>query len=386
VLKHLPLILKNSVRNKRRSILTVGSVAASLCLLGVLGALYFTLFRSVATPEQALRLIVRNRVSLANPLPLAYGSKIRQAAGVEEVCIFQWFGGTYKDNRDPGNFFARIGLDHTRIEVVYPEYRVPADQMKAFLSERTAALLGKKTADRHKLKIGDRITIIGDFFPVNLELTIRGIFDHPLDRESLVFRYDYLNELLPKGRADNVSTFVVKMRRPEDATSIIREVDGMFRNATMQTKTETEKAFELSFLAFLGNLKVFLLSICAAVTFTILLVAGNTMAMSVRERVREVGILKTLGFTPAGILGLILGESVAISLIGGAIGVGLAHLVCAGIRQMPSMFANMNAITVPAPVAAICLAVAAVIGLISCVVPAWTASRRPIVESLRFTD
>jgi putative ABC transport system permease protein len=272
------------------------------------------------------------------------------------------------------------------LEKVYPEYRVPPEQMKAFAAERTAALLGKKTADRHNLKIGDRVTIIGDIFPVNLELTIRGIFDHKNDRESLVFRYDYLNESLPDGRADYVSTFIIKMRNPEDAPSIMREVDGMFRNATLQTKTETEKEFERSFLAFLGNVKLFLLSICAAVTFTILLVAGNTMAMSVRERVREVGILKTLGFTPGAILGILIGESVAISLIGGLIGVGLAHLVCAGMRQMPSMFANMNNMEVPPQVAAICLGVAAVIGLISCLVPAWTAARRPIVESLRFTD
>jgi putative ABC transport system permease protein len=195
-----------------------------------------------------------------------------------------------------------------------------------------------------------------------------------------------LNELLPKGRADYVSTFIIKMRRPEDAPSIIKNVDDMFRNATLQTKTETEKEFERSFLAFLGNVKLFLLSICAAVTFTILLVAGNTMAMSVRERVREVGILKTLGFTPGGILGLILGESVTISLIGGVLGIGLANLMCMAMRQMPSMFANMNMIEVPPQVAAICLAVAVVIGLVSCIVPAWTASRRPIVESLRFTD
>jgi putative ABC transport system permease protein len=176
------------------------------------------------------------------------------------------------------------------------------------------------------------------------------------------------------------------MHRPEDATAIIKTVDDMFRNSPMQTKTETEKAFEVSFLAFLGNVKLFLLSICAAVTFTILLVAGNTMAMSVRERVREVGVLKTLGFTPGSILGMILGEAVVISLVGGAIGVALANFVCAGIRQMPSTFANMSNIHVPPVMIAICLAVASVIGLISCFVPAWTASRRPIVESLRFTD
>jgi putative ABC transport system permease protein len=176
------------------------------------------------------------------------------------------------------------------------------------------------------------------------------------------------------------------MARPEDAESIAKTVDDMFRNSPQQTKTETEKAFELSFLSFLGNVKLFILTICGAVTFTMLLVAGNTMAMSVRERAREVGILKTIGFTPSGILGLILGESVVIALLGGLLGLGLAHGVCALIREMPSMFANMSKITVPPPVAAICLATAMVIGVVSCFIPAWGASRRSIVEALRFTD
>jgi putative ABC transport system permease protein len=383
MLNQLPLIWKNTVRNRRRSALTILSIAASLCLLGVLGALYHSFFHSEASPEQSLRLIVRNRVSLANPLPISYMERIRSVPGVQEVTIFQWFGGTYKDNRDPSNFFGRFAMGPPeKIEIVHPEYRVPPDQRKAFLAERTACLLGRKTAERHKLKIGDRVALTGDIFPVNLELTIRGIFDHPNDN----VHYEYLNESLPEGRADFVSTFIIKMGRPEDADPISKAVDAMFRNATLQTKTETEKAFEVSFLSFLGNVKLFLLVICAAVTFTILLVAGNTMAMSVRERAREVGVLKTLGFTPSGILGLIIGESVMISLVGGLIGLGLAMGVCTLIREMPSTFANMSRITVPPPIAAICLLVAMLIGFVSCLVPAFTASRRPIVEALRVTD
>jgi putative ABC transport system permease protein len=387
MLNQLPLIWKNSVRNRRRSTLTILSIAASLCLLGLLSALYHSFFFSEASPEQALRLIVRNRVSLANPLPVSYMQQIRSVPGVQEVTIFQWYGGTYKDNRDPSNFFARFALAPVdKIPVVHPEYRVPEEQRKAFASERTAALLGKKTADRHNLKIGDRVTLIGDIFPGTLELTIRGIFDHPNDNESLIFHFDYLNESLPADRKDYVSTFTIKMARPEDAESISKAVDAMFRNATLQTKTETEKAFEVSFLAFLGNVKLFLLVICGAVTFTVLLVAGNTMAMSVRERAREVGVLKTLGFTPGKILGLLIGESVMIALIGGVIGLGLASVLCAMARQMPSTFANMNKITVPPSMAALCLLAAALIGVVSCAVPAWSASRRPIVTALRFTD
>jgi putative ABC transport system permease protein len=386
MLRQLPLVWKNSVRNRRRSLLTIGSIAASLCLLGVLGTLYYAFFHSEASEEQALRLIVRNRISLANPLPVSYGPKIRQVPGVEEMTIFQWFGGTYKDSRDPANFFARFAIEPEKVPKIFPEYRVPDDQYQAFLNERTACLLGAKTAQRHNLKIGDRITIKGDIFPVDLEFTIRGLFDHPSDRESLLFHYKYLNEALPRSRADYVSTFTIKMSSPEDANAIIKTIDDMFRNSTMQTKTETEKSFQLSFLAFLGNVKMFLLTICGAVTFTILLVAGNTMAMSVRERVREVGILKTLGFTQRGILAMILGESVVIAFIGGLIGLGLAHGVCAMMRQMPAMFVNPADWRIVPEVAALCLLVAVTIGLVSCIVPAWTASRRPIVEALRFSD
>jgi putative ABC transport system permease protein len=387
MLTQFPLIWKNSVRNKRRSALTILSIGASLCLLGVLGALYHSLFNSQATAAEAHRLVVRNRISLANPLPISYRERIKQVPGVEEVVLWQWYGGTYKDSRDPANFFARFGISPVeKMDSVYPDYVVPPDQRKAFVQERTACLLGKKTAERHKLKIGDRVHLVGDIFPVNLDLTIRGIFEGVSDSESLIFHYEYLNEGLSARRADSIGTFVIKMQRPEDASTITKTIDDMFRNSPQQTKTETEKAFQLSFLAFLGNVKLFLLAICSAVTFTILLVAGNTMAMSVRERVREVGILKTIGFTPGGVLSLILGESVIISLLGGLLGLALAAIICAAMRQMPSTFANMSQMSIPPHIAAICLAVAVLIGLVSCVVPAWTAARRPIVQSLRFTD
>jgi putative ABC transport system permease protein len=176
------------------------------------------------------------------------------------------------------------------------------------------------------------------------------------------------------------------MRSADDATRISKAIDDMFRNSPLQTKTETEKAFELSFLAFLGNVKAFLLSICAAVTFTILLVSGNTMAMSVRERVREVGILKTLGFTRGTIMSMMLGESIVIALIGGALGLGLAAGMCALARQAPSMFTDMSRIHIPLPVIGVGMAVALVIGLVSSFIPAYGASRKSIVEALRVTD
>lgn len=386
MLRHLPLILKNSVRNRRRTVLTISSIAASLCLLGVLGAIYYVFYHAEPTEDQALRLIVRNRISLANPLPVSYVAKIQAIPGVREAGIFQWFGGTYKDSRDTANFFARFAVEGEKIAVIYPEYKLPEGERKAFLAERTACVVGRKTANRLGLKIGDRVQLKGDIFPVDLDLTIRGIYDADKDNENLLFHYKYLNEAIPASRRDMVSNLVIRMNRPEDAASIAERVDAMFRNAPNQTKTETEAAFTLSFLAFLGNVKAFLLAISAAVTFTILLVSGNTMSMSVRERTREVGILKTIGFTPGALLFVLVGEAVIISLAGGALGLGLAYAICRVVRNAPSTFADLSAITLPPPMLALCLLLAATIGVLSSLIPAWSASRRPIVEALKETD
>ncbi|MFN0172220.1 MAG: ABC transporter permease [Bryobacteraceae bacterium] len=387
MLRHLSLIFKNALRNRRRSSLTILSIAASLCLLTVLMVLAYAMLLAPANPEQAMRLIVRNRVSLANPLPISYRERIRQVPGVREATIFQWFGGTYKDARDPANFFGRFATEPEKLATVYPEYLIPDDQRKAFLGDRTGALVGRKTATRHNLKIGDRVQIVGDIFPVTLDLTIRAIYDATKDNENLIFHFEFLNQaLMGSGRKDQVGTFIVLMDSPDNATRIASTVDGLFRNAPLQTKTETERAFELSFLAFLGNVKVYLAAICSAVVFTILLVAGNTMAMSVRERTREVGVLKTIGFTPSGILSLILGESILISLLGGLIGVGLAYGLCEVLRSGPSTFADVSRFRLSGEIIALSLASAVLIGLVSSFVPAWGASRRSIIDALRFND
>ncbi|MEP7273420.1 MAG: FtsX-like permease family protein [Acidobacteriota bacterium] len=385
---HLPLLMKNSLRNRRRSTLTILSIAASLCLLAILLAIYQSFFFTDATPDQALRLITRHRVSLANPLPLSYQQQIKQVPGVHEVMITQWFGGTYKDARDASNFFARFAVEPDKLGVVHPEIKLPEAERQAFINETTACIVGRKTADRHNMKIGDRISIVGDIFPVTLDLVLRGIYENPQDNETLFFHYKYLNESLgaSAGFRDSVGTYTIRLDRAEDANTVAKTIDDKFRNSSAQTKTETELAFQLSFLGFLGDVKLILLSICAAVTFTILLVSGNTMAMAVRERVREVGVLKTLGFTNGAILWLLVGEAIFISLIGGALGLLFAAGLLALVRNMPGGFANLSLVTVNPTVIAVCLAAAALIGIVSSLIPALAASRRPIVDALRFTD
>jgi putative ABC transport system permease protein len=379
-------VLKNSWRNRRRTALTIVSISVSLCLLGVLMAIYYAFYLSDVPPSQALRLVVRNRISLTVPMPRSYDEKIRQIPGVREVGVSQWFGGVYKDRRDPKTMFARFGVQPEKIFVIRGELQVPEDQKQAFVHERTACMIGKALADKLNMHLGDRIFLQGDIFAVNLELIVRAIYDAPENNENLYFNLEYLEQALGAGKWGQVGTFYVLADSPESVPRIAKAIDDQFNNAPVQTKTESERAFELSFVAFLGNVKMILLLICGAVTFTILLVSANTIAMSVRERVREVGVLKTLGFTRGTILSLILGEAVAISIIGGALGVVLASGLCGVVRKGPAFMNEIKHLSIQPPVALFCIAVAASIGLLSAFIPAWNASRISIVEALRSTE
>jgi putative ABC transport system permease protein len=374
------LILKNSWRNHRRTLLTVFSIGVSLCLLGMVMALYKAFYYTKPTDNQALRLVTRNRVSLTLPMPIYYEQKIQQVPGVRLVMLSQWFGGTYKDARDPNNFFARLAVEPDKLFTLVGEMKIPEDEKRAFLTDRTACIMGKKLAERLHLKIGDRITIVGDIFPVNLELTLKGLFELPQDDSIMYFNWEYLKEGVSSARLTQVGTFSILADSAEAAPRVAAAIDQMFRNAPVQTKTESEQQFGLSFLAFLGNVKLFLLSICGAVTFSILLVSANTMAMSVRERAREVGILKTIGFTTRQILGIILGESVIISLAGAVLGLVLASLLCAGVGKAVPQFQNLR---VQPAIMALSLALAAAIGVLSSIVPALSASRTPIIDAIR---
>jgi putative ABC transport system permease protein len=380
--RYLPLILKNGLRNRRRTILTITSVAFSLCLLGVLMAIYHAFYFGEATPEQALRLVTRNRISLATVMPISYRQKILQVQGVREAMVNQWFGGVYKD---PKNMFARFAVEPSRFFTLYPEIRLTDEEKKAFIRDRTACIVGKVTAEKYNIKLGDRVTLTGDIFPITLELTVRGIYQGRADNESLFFNVDYLYEGLPERRRDFAGTFTVLADSPDSVPRIAKDIDDAYRNAPIQTRTESEQAFALGFISFLGNVKVFLLSICAAVTFTILLVSANTMAMSVRERVREVGVLKTLGFSNGAILGIILGEAAFLSLIGGIIGCLMAVGLTAMVRQAPAFILQLKTLSLEPSVAALILGIGVVIGVVSSFIPAWNASRTPILDSLRYS-
>jgi putative ABC transport system permease protein len=383
VFRLAPLIFRNVLRNRRRSLLTLASTAVSLALLSLLVALFQGFFYAEDTsPAEARRLVTRHRVSLTQSLPASYQSKIASVPGVEQLSAWSWFQGVFRD--DPTTFFARFAVDADVIFDVHPEWTVPADQLTAFKRERTACAVGEKIATTYKLKVGDRVTIKGDIYPVDLEMTVAAIFGHPKNTEVLVFHREYLTELLPASSSerDSVGTYEILAKSPGDIPRISKAVDAMFENSPAPTRTESEKEFGRSFLAFLGNVKLFLLSICGAVTFTILLVSANTVAMSVRERTREMAILRTLGYTPGEILSLVLGESVVISVVGGVIGLGLGMLLGAGMEAASGGFPFQG---IKWPAVVIVLGIAAVVGVLAALVPARIASKSNVVESLRFT-
>lgn len=385
MLRYLSLMVKNSLRNRRRSALTMISIGMSLCLLGVLGALYRGLFLAPPAPGQELRLVVHHKVSITQPLPAAYEMKIRQVPGVREAMIWQWFGGTYKDARVQANFFARFCVEPDKFFKVRPEISMPEDQQQAFLHLRTGAVASSDLVERMHWKIGEKIFLTGDIFPVNPELTLVGIITDPNTTESLFFSQEYLRQMLGNNnsRQDEVGSFQVQVERADQVASVAKTVDDMFANSPAPTKSESEQAFALQFVSFLGNVKLFLMAICAAVTFTVLLVSANTMAMSVRERIREVGILKTLGYTPGTILFMILGEAGVLAVLGGVVGLVLAMGLTRIIRQGPSFMQAMKTLTITPDVASGLLVLAFFIGVASSFVPAYNASRTPILESLK---
>ena len=334
--KYLPFVAKNLSRNRRRTTLTALSMAVSLLLLGILLSVYATFYARESYEEQPLRLITRHRISFLVPLPQYYGDRIRRVEGVAEVCIFHWFGGTYIDRR-PEHLLPLLAVEPEKVFRVRTESILQPEQLEAFQRDRQGLALGKAVAQRLRLQLGDRIIVQGDVYPVDLELVVRAIYEGPDDLEAY-FHWEYLQQSLPAGQRGEVSTFSVRLVAADEAGRVSRTIDEMFRNAPQPTKTETEKAFMLSFISMIGNIKLFLLSIATALVFTIVLVNANSVAMSVRERMREVAVLKTLGFSSRAVLLMIVSESLVVSLAGGLLGVGLCYLATLGLANQMVMY------------------------------------------------
>jgi putative ABC transport system permease protein len=372
-------VTKNAFRNKRRSILTVLSIALSLLLLTLMMTLWHAFALDDGSAESAQRLVVRHRVSLTFTLPMYYRDKIRAIPGVVSVVPVSWFGGIYKDQK-PENFFPKFGTDPDEFFKVFRDIQMPEDQIKAWQRDRQGVIVDDSLAAKYGWKIGDRLYIQGDIYPVNLELYVRGIFHSTPDNKSAYFNSKYVEEAVSffKGQA---GTFSILAASPSDVSKIATEIDDMFRNSPQPTKAESEKAFGLEFVAMMGNVKAFILSICSAVVFATLLVSANTMAMSIRERTREVAVLKTLGFTKVGVLGLFVSEAVALSLAGGLLGASLGSLLVYGFSHAAQL--TFFPLRMTPAIFTLALLTSGIVGLLSAALPSYHASQINIVDGLR---
>jgi len=372
-------VTKNAFRNKRRSILTVLSIAFSLLLLSFMMTLWHAFALEDGSAESSERLVVRHRVSLTFTLPSYYREKIRAVPGVVAVVPLSWFQGVYKDQK-PVNFFPRFGTDPSEFLKVYTDFKLPADQAKAWQQDQQGAIVSDSLAAKYGWKLGDRIVIVGDIYPVTLELNVRGIYHSEPDSKSLYFNTKYVEEAVSwfKGQA---GTFSILADNPGDVSKIASAVDEMFHNSPQPTKTESEKAFGLEFVAMMGNVKAFILSICGAVLFATLLVSANTIAMSIRERTREVAVLKTLGFTRRGVLALFVSEAVALTVVGGLLGSVLARGLVFAFAHAPQM--TFFPLKMTPQIWIMAVLISGLVGLVSAALPSYHASQVNIVDGLR---
>ncbi len=380
-MKFALLAWKNALRNKRRSILTVLSLAASLFLLTTLQAVLHQFEFSSASPKSDLRVMVHHAVSFTQSLPISYRPRIAAVPGIEDLSAFQWFGGIYVE---PKNFFAQFAVEPEHYLNIRPEFSMPADQRQNFIAQRNAAIAGKALFDRFHWNVGDHITLKGTIFPVDAELVLAGMYTSPNlpDESTLFFHWDYLDEM--DGRSGNAGTYSVLTKSREDVPKVIAAVDGMFRNSSAETKSETEKEFNLSFSGMMGNVKLLVASISAVVTFTILLVTAATMGMSIRERTAEFGILKSLGFTSGLIVTLLVGEAAMIALTGWLIGCLGARVLYSTVNMGNMTAGFFPALNVTPQILLEGLALAVAVAVITAAVPAYRASRLNIAEALRY--
>src|ERR1700689_4677440 len=312
-------VVRNTFRNKRRSLLTMLSISFSLLLLTLMMSIWRTFYIDQGPPDSVKRIITRDRVSLAFFLPAYYRDKIRSVPGVVAVVPMTYFGNVYKDDRST-NSFAQVVTDPEEYPQVAADKIVPPDQLLAWQRDRTGAMVDIELAKKFGWKIGDHLTLQSPYFPVHPEVTIRAIYTVDPPVHALYFNTKYLEESVDwfKGQA---GWYITQVDSANNVAPVSQAIDETFRNSPQRTKTESQQAFQLSFVAMLGNVKAFILSICGAVVFTILLVSANTMAMSIRGRTSEVAVVKTLGFTRQSLLAMFVGEAVALSVAGGIFGV-----------------------------------------------------------------
>jgi putative ABC transport system permease protein len=377
------LVLRNALRHKLRTALTVVGIVVAIVAVGLLRTIVEAWYAG-ANASSSARLVTRNAVSLVFPLPLTYLQRIRQVPGVASVAMGNWFGGVYVSER---NFFPQFAISAPAYLDMYPEFILAPEERKAFLADRGGAIAGRKLAEQFGWKTGDQIPLRGTIFPGTWTFTLRGIYDgaeRGTDTSTFFFHWDYLNETIRKQiprRADQAGFMIVQLRDPEQAAEVAEAIDATFRNSLAETLTETEKAFQLGFVAMTETILLAVQAVSYVIIVIILAVMANTMAMTARERSSEYATLKALGFGGGFVALLIFAESIAIAVAGGALGVALTFPLAYGFAGamgslFPIFFVSHDTVVRQ-------LVAALAIGIVAAAIPAWQAARVRIVDGLR---
>jgi putative ABC transport system permease protein len=377
--KFLPLVLANLARKKVRTLLTLGSFAVALFLFGILVAIRGAFNQGVDVAGND-RLMIINRTSLIQPLPLPYRDRILRIPGITTVTYASWFGGVYQDER---NFFAQFAIDPETYRTVYPEFKIPEERWQAFLEDRAGCVAGASLAKRFGWKIGDRIPIKGTIFPGAWEFNLKAIYEGRNAQDDLTqfwFQRKYFEEKGPPFLKGLVGWYILRIGNPEDAVRVSKAIDEEFSNSAYETRTQTEKAMAASFVKQMGNIEFLILSIGAVVFFTLLLVIGNTMAIAVRERTSELAVLKALGYSDRFVLGIVLAESLLLAHVGGGAGLCLAKLFSLAGDPTGGM---LQIFYIPPASLVGGLALALAVGVAAGIIPAVSAMRLRVVDALR---
>ena len=377
------LVLRNAFRHKLRTTLTVVGIIVAIAAFGLLRTIVDAWYAG-ANASSSARLVTRSAVSLVFALPLSYAQKIRQVQGVTSVAWANWFGGVYVSER---NFFAQFAISGASYLDVYPEFILPDDQRKAFLSDRVGAVAGRKLADKYGWKVGDQIPLRGTIYPGTWTFTLRAIYDgadEGTDTSTFFFHFDYLNESIKRQfprRGDQAGVFIEQLRDPDDAAAVSQAIDTTFRNSLAETLTETEKAFQLGFVAMSEAILLAIQAVSYVVIVIIMAVMANTMAMTARERYGEYATFKALGFSNGFVAMLIFAESLGIALIGGVLGIAFTFPMAEAFAS--AIGSSLSGFNVSEETVLMQLAAALVIGSVAAAVPAWNAARVRIVDGLR---
>jgi len=376
--KYGRLVLANLLRRRTRTALTLGSFAVALFLFGILAVVRGAFHQGVDVAGVD-RLVVVNKVSLIQPLPFAYRDRLLRIPGVTGATFAVWFGGVYQDER---NFFPQFAIDPEHYRDVFTEFRIPEEQWQAFLADREGAVAGAGLAERFGWRLGDRIPIRGTVYGGTWEFNLRAIYTGGRTQDDVTqfwFRWDYLDERKTFAKGF-VGWYVVRIADPGDAVAVVRAIDEEFANSPFETKTDTERAFAASFVQQMGNIEFLILSVGSVVFFTLLLVTGNTMAIAVRERVRELAVLKAVGFSDRFVLGVTLAETLLLAAAGGGLGLVLAKLFT--LRGDPT--GGLLPFFYLSPGAMLAgLGLALLVGFLAGILPALAAMRLRVVDALR---